>query len=148
MSINWPTGTTDVIDSIRTAIGRNITVYTTVSGIACTVSGCVLDPVTNLAVDQFCTTCSGFYWINTTSGLTLLAHVRLRNVDIPIWTVGGFIVDGDAQVQVKYTVSNLEAINNSAYFDVDTKHFLKKKISLRGVPEVNRIVVTLEEKEE
>ena len=148
MSISWPSDTTDVIDSIRDAIGRNITVYYTISGIACPASGCVLDPVTNLAVNQFCTTCSGFYWINTASGLTLNAHVRLRNVDVPIWTVGGFIVDGDAQVQVKYTESNITVINDSTYFEVDGKHFLKKKISLRGVPAVNRIVVTLEEKEE
>lgn len=147
MSISWPSDTTDVIDRIRDAIGRNITVYTTVSGVACTVSGCELDPVTNLSTDSFCPTCSGFYWINTISGLVLNAHVRLRNIDIPVWTVGGFIVDGDAQVQVKYTVSNLAAIDESAYFDVDGKHFLKKKLSLRGTPAVNRIVVTLDEKE-
>ena len=147
MSIFWPDNTTDIIDDIRDAIGRNITIYTTVSGIACTVSGCDLDPVTNLSTNQFCTTCGGEYWINTTSGVTILAHVRMKNVDVPVWTVGGFIVDGDAQVQVKYTVATLAAIEGADYYDVDGKQFLQKDLSFRGVPSVNRIVVTLVEKE-
>jgi predicted pyridoxine 5'-phosphate oxidase superfamily flavin-nucleotide-binding protein len=71
----------------------------------------------------------------------------MRNVDIPVWTVGGFIVDGDAQIQIKYTIAVMNAIDNIDYFLVDGKEFLKKQISLRGVPTVNRIVVTLEEKE-
>lgn len=147
MSIYWPDNTTDIIDDIRDAIGRNVTIYTTVSGIACTVSGCSLDPVTNLSTNQFCETCGGEYWLSTTSGVTVLAHVRMRNVDIPVWTVGGFIVDGDAQVQVKYTEATLAAIEGAEYYDVDGKQFLQKDLSFRGVPAVNRIVVTLVEKE-
>ncbi|MCK4822760.1 hypothetical protein KA005_43755 [bacterium] len=147
MTINWPSDTITVIDAIRDAIGREITIYSTISGMTCPASGCGLDPVTNLSIDSFCVTCSGFYWINTVSGLAVTAHVRLRNVDIPVWTVGGFIVDGDAQVQVKYTSTVMDAIDNVDHFLVDGKEFLKKKLSLRGVPTVNRIVVTLEEKE-
>lgn len=147
MSIYWPNNTTTIIDDIRDAIGRDITIYRTVSGIPCPASGCTLDPVTNLSTNQFCTTCSGQYWINTTSGVTVTAHVRLRNVDVPVWTVGGFIVDGDAQIQIKYTQSSIDAVDNSKYFLVDGKEFVKKDISLRGVPKVNRIVVTLVEKE-
>ena len=148
MSINWPTNSSEIIDDIRDAIGRDITIYREVTGIPCPASGCSLDPVTNLSTNQFCETCSGFYWINTLSGLTVNAHVRLRNVDIPVWTVGGFIVDGDAQVQIKYTTANIDAVDNCNYIEVDGKEFLKKNISLRGVPTVNRIVITLEEKEE
>ena len=147
MSIHWPDSTTDIIDDIRDAIGRNITIYTTVSGIPCPASGCSLDPVTNLAVDQFCITCSGEYWIDTISGITVTAHVRMKNVDVPVWTVGGFIVDGDAQIQVKYTVASVEAIESAAYYEVDGKEFVQKDLSFRGVPTVNRIVVTLVEKE-
>lgn len=147
MSITWPTDTTTVIDDIRDAIGREITIYRTVSGIPCTASGCALDPVTNLAVNSLCPTCSGFYWTNTVSGLTTAAHVRLRNVDTPIWTVGGFILEGDAQFQVKYTTANIEAIDNMEYVIMDGKTFVKKDISLRGVPIVNRVIVALEEKE-
>lgn len=147
MAIYWPDNTPDVIDEIRDAIGRDVTLFTTVSGIPCTVSGCDLDPVTNLSTNQFCPTCDGDYWINTASGLVVNAHVRMKNVDIPIWTVGGFIVDGDAQIQIKYTVANIQAIDNVEYIIADGKEFLKKDISLRGVPQVNRIVVTMVEKE-
>lgn len=147
MSITWPSNTTTVIDDIRDAIGRDITIYQTASGIACTASGCALDPVTDLSVNSFCPTCSGFYWINTVSGLTMTAHVRLKNVDTPIWTVGGFLLEGDAQFQIKYTVANIAAVDNMEYVVIDGKTFVKKDISLRGVPTVNRIVVALEEKE-
>ena len=146
MTITWPSNTTTVIDDIRDAIGREVTIYTTVSGLPCTASGCGLDPVTDLSINSFCTTCSGFYWINTVSGLAVTAHVRMRNVDIPVWTVGGFIVDGDAQIQIKHTITIMNAIDNVDHFLVDGKEFLKKQISLRGVPTVNRIVVTLEER--
>jgi len=147
MSIHWPDNTTDIIDDIRDAIGRNVTIYTTVSGIPCPASGCNLDPVTNLSVNQFCTTCSGDYWIDTASGVTVTAHVRMKNVDVPVWTVGGFIVDGDAQIQVKYTVAAVSAIEGAEYYEVDGKEFIQKDLSFRGVPTVNRIVVTLVEKE-
>jgi len=147
MTINWPSNTATVIDDIRDAIGRNVTIYSTISGMPCPASGCGLDPVTQLSINAFCTTCSGFYWINTVSGLTVNAHVRMKNVDTPIWTVGGFIIEGDAQIQVKYTTIIANAVNTSDYFLVDNREFLKKEISLRGVPAINRIVVTLEEKE-
>ena len=147
MVISWPSDTVTVIDDIRDAIGRDIIIYQTTSGIPCPASGCGLDPVTDLSIDSLCPTCSGYYWINTASGLTVNAHVRLRNVDTPIWTVGGFILEGDAQFQIKYTVANIEAVDNMEYVLMDDKVFVKKDISLRGVPTVNRIVVALEEKE-
>ncbi len=147
MPITWPSDTTTVIDDIRDAIGREITIYRTISGIACTASGCALDPVTNLSVNSLCPTCSGFYFINTVSGLIVNAHVRLKNVDTPIWTVGGFILEGDAQFQIKYTTTNIEAVDDMAYTVMDNKTFVKKDISLRGIPTINRIVVALEEKE-
>ncbi len=147
MSITWPSDTTTVIDDIRDAIGREITIYQTTSGIPCPASGCGLDPVTNLSIDSLCVTCSGYYWINTVSGLAVTAHVRLKNVDTPIWTVGGFILEGDAQFQIKYTTANIEAVDSMEYTEIDGKTFVKKDISLRGVPTVNRIVVALEEKE-
>jgi hypothetical protein len=147
MSIYWPDNTTDIIDDIRDAIGRDITIYATVSGIPCPTSGCSLDPVTNLSVNQFCVTCGGDYWIDTASGVTVTAHVRMKNVDVPVWTVGGFIVDGDAQIQVKYTEAAVSAIESAEYYEVDGKEFIQKDLSFRGVPTVNRVVVTLVEKE-
>ena len=147
MSIYWPSNTPDIIDEIRDTIGRDVTFYHTVSGIPCPVSGCDLDPVTQLSTNQFCDSCLGDYWINTTSGITVIAHVRMKNVDVPVWTVGGFIIDGDALVQIKYTQTMEDVVNSSEYILVDNREFVKKDISLRGVPSVNRIVVTLVEKE-
>lgn len=146
-TINWPSNTTEIIDKIRNTVGRDITIYSTVSGIPCTESGCELNPVTNLSTDQYCPTCSGEYWINDVSGLTLTAHVVMRNIDTPVWEVGGRIVEGDALVQLKLTETTVSAVNNSEYYIVDSRRFIKNNIVLRGVPEPNRILVTLEEKE-
>lgn len=146
-TIVWPTDTPDTIDAIRNAIGRDIIIYRSVQGVPCTASGCDLDPVTQLSTNQFCPVCSGFYYINTTSGLTVNAHVRMKEADVPVWTIGGYIVDGDAQVQIKYNDANIAAVNNSDYFLVDNREFIKKDIDLRGVPTVNRIIVTLVERE-
>jgi len=142
-SITFPTNTTEIIDDIRDLIGREITINVTTSGTPCPT--CDLDPVTGLAVDQFCLTCSGFYWINTISGLTLQARVLYKGVDTPIWVVGGRIVEGDAQVRVKYTDTNILAVESAESYLVDEKRYLMKSFELRGVPDVNRIVVTLEQ---
>jgi hypothetical protein len=71
----------------------------------------------------------------------------MKQVDTPVWEVGGLIVEGDALVQIKYTTANVNAVDNSDYFVVDGRQFVMKSLSLRGVPELNRILVTLEEKE-
>lgn len=149
--IYWPSNTAEITDTIRDTIGRNITINVTVSGIPCTASGCgVLDPITNLAVNQFCPVCSGFYWTNTLSGYILNAYVQWGRGEIPIWDTGGRLMDGDCSVQVKYTSANVTAIDNSANFVVDGKILLKESVEYRGVPDINRVLVTLKdvEKEE
>lgn len=147
MTIVWPDDTADVIDDIRDAIGRDIVLYRTVSGIACPTPGCDLDPVTGLSTDQFCAVCGGEYWLSTASGITIKAHVFDRTLDVPVWTAGGLIVDGDISAQIKYTVTNLDAVENAEYYEVDGKEFIQKSFSLRGVPDLNRIVIALIEKE-
>jgi len=146
MVILWPTNTTEVIDEIRNTIGRDIVIYGPVSGIPCT-AGCTRDPVTNLSTDQFCQICFGNYWLGTASGITCSAHITWRGGDVPVWMPGGQIVDGDCRVQIKYTVTMMEHVDNSTYFVVDDREFIKQDISLRGVPDVNRIVITLVQKE-
>lgn len=147
MVITWPSNTTEITDEIRNVIGRDITIYLTVSGIPCTYSGCYLDPVTNLSTNQFCPSCAGSYWLETVSGYNVLAHVRPLELDSSIYVTGGVVVEGDALVQIKYTVESLNAVQNSKYYIVDNKTFIQKNFSIRGVPTVNRIVVTLVEKE-
>lgn len=147
MYITWPTNTASVTDQIRNAIGRNIQVFYPVSGVACVYSGCFYDPTTGLSTNPFCPSCDGKYWINTISSVNMLAHVTIKGADTPVWTTGGYIVDGDAVVQVKYTASGYETIQNAEYYIVDSRKYLMKNISLRGVPNPNRIVIVLEQQE-
>lgn len=147
MTITWPTNTVTVIDEIRDAIGRSILIYNSVSGIPCPYSGDSLDPITNLSTNQFCPICSGNYWINTVSGVTITAHVTWAGADQPIWTPGGRIVNGDCLVQLKYSLVNMGYVDNAEYFVVDSRKLIKKTAELRGVPNPNRILVALVEQE-
>lgn len=146
-TITWPTDTADSIDAIRNAIGRDILINVTVSGIPCTVSGCDLDPVTGLSTNQFCSECSGFYYINTISGYAVLAHVNWGQADTPIWETGGRVTEGDCLIQLKYTVTNEAAVDGSKSFVVDGKTLVKEAVDYRGVPDINRILVTLTQEE-
>lgn len=146
-TITWPTDTGDVVDDIRAAIGRSVLINVTVSGTPCVASGCYLDPVTDLSTNQFCLVCSGFYWINTTSGYTVMSHVNWGQAETPVWVAGGRIIDGDCLLQMKYTVANVDAVDNSKNFIVDGKTLVKKSVDYRGVPSINRILVTLEQEE-
>ena len=147
MVITWPSNTAEITDEIRDAIGRNITIYVTVSGIPCTYSGCYLDPVTNLSTNSFCPTCGGSYWLETVSGYEVLAHVRMVGLDFPLYVPGGITMKGDAEAQIKYTVASKYAVEHAKYYEIDNKTFVQKDFDTRGVPTVNRIVVTLVEKE-
>lgn len=146
-SIYWPSNTTVITDAIRDTIGRDILINVTVSGIPCPASGSALDPVTNLAVNQFCPICSGLYWINTISGYIVNAYVQWGQGEIPIWEAGGRIIDGDCLVQLKYTSANVTAIDDSASFIVDSKKLIKESVEYRGVPDINRVLVTLKDVE-
>ncbi len=147
-NIVWPTGTVTVIDNIRDVIGRDITINVTVSGVPCTASGCgVLDPVTGLSTNQFCSTCSGLFWINTISGFVTKAHITWGDAERSLWETGGTVLDGDCLVQVKYTIASVDAVDNAKNFIVDNKILVKKSVDFRGVPEINRMLITLEQEE-
>lgn len=146
--ISWPSDTVTVIDAIREEIGRYITINVTVSGIACSNPNCSLNPITNLSTNQYCSTCHGQYWISTTSGFLVKAHITWRPSERPIWETGGLIVDGDCLVQMKYTVSGIDAVDNADNFEVDGKTLLKKTVEFRGVPDINRILVVLQQQDD
>jgi hypothetical protein len=145
MTIFWPSETDriSVIDGIRDAIGRDITIMVTVSGIAC--PACSLNPVSNLSTNPFCPTCGGAYWLNTTSGYIVNAHVSIGEIDLPWRVAGGYIEKGEALVQIKYTATGLYAVQHAVHYIVDGKVYLQDDISYRGVPEINRMVITLKE---
>lgn len=146
MTISFPSNTEDTIDAIREAIGRNVT-FVTVSSIACTASGCGLDPVTNTSINSFCTTCSGLYWIPNLSTYIVKAHVTWGNADQMNWVTGGQFFEGDARVQVKYTDELLAELERTEYVVVDGKNFEVRSKIYRGVPELNRVLIDLVERE-
>jgi hypothetical protein len=146
-NISWPSDTVTVIDNIRDTIGRDITIDVETQGVPCPASGCGLDPVTQLSVNQFCITCSGYYWINTLSGYVTKAHITWGDADRSLWETGGTILDGDCLVQIKYTVASESAVANAGRFHVDNKILVKKSVDYRGVPAINRMLITLEQED-
>ena len=144
MNIAFPNDTEDTIDSIRAAIGRNIT-FMTVTKIDCVV--CELDPTTNTSMDSFCTTCSGLYWIPVYSGYHINAHVTWGNADQLNWVTGGQLFDGDCRVQVKLTDEIKTILGITEFVIVDEVSFEIKSKLYRGVPELNRVLIDLIERE-
>jgi len=143
MSITWVEDYKQVIDDIRNAIGRDITINVpTIS--ACSL--CTLDPTTNLSTDPFCIACEGAYWIETVSGYSVNAHVTWGKVDELGWVSGGQLAEGDCKVQIEYTDTNKNVVDISDIFIVDDKEMAKKNIIYRGVPSINRIIINLEER--
>lgn len=147
MVITFPSDYSDKIDEIRDLLGRSVQINIPVSGIACAEPGCDLDPVTGLSTDQFCETCDGDYWINTTSGYSLTARVLYKTVGIPVWNPHGMLFDGDLQLRIKYSDDHLNYVETGESFVVDEKTYILKGYELRGVPDPNRIVISLIEKE-
>ena len=148
MNIVWPSNTTEIIDEIRFAIGRDVDFYIVASSIACPV--CDVDPVTNTSTDSFCPTCSGVYWIPVWSAYTISGHITWANADILTWPVGGQQFDGDVRVQIKYTPENLTIVDDcqtEGYVIVDTKTMEIKSRILRGVKQLNRILIDMIERE-
>lgn len=135
--------TVAIKDAIRESIQRAIIINVAVVGTPCPV--CDLDPITQTSTDSFCATCSGVYWLNTTSGYTTSGHVKWVRADQPMYTAGGVIDVGDCIVTVKHTNANLTAVENSDSFIVDNRDLYLKSYVLKGVQELDRIRIFLKE---
>lgn len=147
MQISWPSNTRNTIESIIDAIGRNVTFYTaTISG--CTASGCGLDPVTDTSINSFCPVCSGSYWISTMSGYNIKAHVTWKFSGQEEFHTGGSVFLGDGIVKVMYSGPYMDVINNAEYMAVDGKQVDIQRVTLLGVPSVNRIILDFKERNE
>ena len=143
-TITFPENTEEVIDSIRDAIGRPIEWHTvTLSG--CSV--CELDPTTNESTDSFCPVCSGLFYIPTYTTTIISGHVTWGYSEQLGWVSGGQLAEGECRVQIKYTVANLDIIENAKKIFVDGKEMQMEKKTLRGVKNINRILIDLNEKE-
>jgi hypothetical protein len=145
MAITFP-DTVTIIDDIRSAIGRDIIfVQATLSG--CTYSGCSLDPIANSSINSYCPACSGLYWIPIYSTVTISGHVTWAPSDYNNWQTGGQQIDGDCRVQIKYTPANVVVVESSKWVEVDGKKLQVRKKMLRGVKQLNRILIDLIEVE-
>lgn len=126
--------------------GRIVTFYVIDSLSGCPV--CSLDPITNTSTDSFCTTCSGEYWIPVYSGWEVQAHVTEGRVDNKQWTTGGIIDNGEISVKFMHTASGEMIANTAEYVVVDGRIMvIQPGITKRGIPEVNRLIVYLKERE-
>lgn len=139
MTLPFPTGMKDTIDTMRDLIGRGITITVKEGQIACTLSGCVLDPVTNEATDPFCSGCDGRYWIPVYSGHTISGHIRWGFADQQYWQPGGIIPVGECQVTIEYTEENLDHVRRSDSWIVDDKTMYLKRFQLKGVRSTSEV---------
>lgn len=145
MLITFPSNTTEVIDKIRGAIGRPVNFYIISDTVTC--SGCILDPVTGTSTDSFCPVCSGNYYIYTYSGVSVSGHVFWNSSDMLNWPSAGFTFDGECRVQIKNTATNLNLVDTAKYVIVDNKKMSIGKKAFRGVPDINRIILYLDQEE-
>lgn len=141
----WPSNTTSVIDDIRGAIGRTVTFHVVASSYEC--PACGLDPVTGTAINSFCTVCSGNGIIAVLSGVEVSGHITWGFSELLGWKTGGQLDDGECRVQIKYTIANELLVDNSKFVTVDGREMLISKRILRGVPQINRILIDLIEKD-
>ena len=125
--------------------GRQVTFYVVESQSECPI--CNLDPITQTSTDSFCPVCSGEYWINHYSGWDVTAHVTWGTSENRDWRTGGMIDNGEVSVKFMYSGIYEELVHSSQYVVVDDREMDIKRILLRGIPEVNRIIVVLKEKE-
>ncbi len=152
MSFVFPEGTFDQINQIRGVVGRIVTINVIEGNTAC--PDCTLDPITNTSTDSFCETCDGLYWTPVISGYATSGHVRWLSADQNMYTPGGIVPEGDCKVTIQHTDLNMDRVERSNTWVVDSKTLYPLKIQVRGIRGPNeehrpsRIKVFLKEEED
>jgi hypothetical protein len=141
----FPSNTRETINDIINEDGRPVSFYVVDTISACPL--CSLDPITDTSTDSYCPECSGVYWIYTYSGWDVTAHVTWGKSENRAWETGGMIDNGDCTVKFIYSGGYENIVHSSQYVMVDNRRMNVEKIILRGVPSVNRIIVSLREEE-
>lgn len=141
----FPTNTNQLINEMIEQDGRVVTFYTA------TFSGCPIcsrDPISDTSTDSFCPVCSGMYWIPTYSGWDVQAHVTWGVLDNQGWETGGMLDNGECSVKFMYSGWMDTIIHDAEYVVVDERIMtVQPGIIKRGIPDVNRVIVKLKEKE-
>jgi hypothetical protein len=147
MILSWPSETfrPEFNNATISAIGRPVEFLYVYSSYPCPV--CSLDPVSNTSTDSFCVVCSGAYWLETISGVSISGHVTWKPADKLGWVTGGQLWEGDCRVRINYTDGIFAIIDKTKTVVVDDKEMQIKTIDLRGSPTVNRIILMLRERE-
>lgn len=143
MDITFPSDTKNTIDAIRSAIGRPVE-FVYESKVPC--SACSLDPVTDTSTNSFCLVCSGVGYVITYSGVVISGHITQGPIDGMQWATGGQYYDGDCRVQIEYTPTNITVVDKTTYVLLDGKKFDVRKKILRGVKEINRVILDMIER--
>jgi|SRR3990172_10679480 len=143
MTIQFPSDTRNIINQMRGAIGRTVTFKLPYYS-ACTTCG--LDPTTNTSLDSQCEECEGLYWIPSYSGVVISGHITHGHSDVINWQSVGEIFDGDVRVQIELEDTTITTLDATEYVVVDDKDYEIKKRILRGVPDLNRVLLDLVER--
>ncbi len=136
------------IEEIIGQIGRDVEFFYIYSTYACPNPADSLDPVTNTSTLSLCPICSGNYWIDVYSGVTMSAHVTWKFDYQNEYETGGLIFLGDAKVKVMHTPAREQLVKKAKYLVVDDKIMNVVKTTLLGAPAINRILIDVKEKEE
>lgn len=144
-NIPIPNHITNIIDDIRGSIGRLVGFTVLDSTTPCPV--CTLDPVTDTSTDSFCPVCSGVYYIKVVSEVTVSGHVTWKDADRVAYYSAGTVMEGDARVQIKYSTKNLDIIDRTEFVTLDSRKMQIQTVTPLGVPELNRIAISLIEEE-
>lgn len=140
----FPSNTRDLIEQMIEMDGRMVDYYTvTYSGCP----ACSLDPISNTSTDSLCLVCSGLYWIPTYTASGILSHVTWGKSEDKDWATGGMVDNGDCTVKFMHSAEREDFISEVQYVVVDDRTMNIVDIALRGIPEVNRVIVKLKEKE-
>jgi hypothetical protein len=136
--------TKSTIDAIRKAIGRPVTFYQEYL-VPCT--GCSIDSVTGLSTNPFHVPCAGRGYIITYSGTVISGYVSWSPSDNLNWQTGGQFFTGDCGLQISSDPPNPTIVTNAKYLVVDGKKMSVKNKIMRGTPQINRILLDLQEQE-
>lgn len=141
----FPTNCTEIIDAIRSGIGRMVTLHVQYR-YPC--PSCDVNPITDASTNPYCPTCSGLGYLLPISGTEVLSHISHGKLDEMNWKSGGVIDEGAVRIQFKYTVDNLALAKAAAYVQVDGERYKIDRIIKRGFPELNRIILDLSQEDE
>jgi hypothetical protein len=79
---------------------------------------------------------------------TISGHITWNFSEQLGWVSGGQLAEGDCRVQIKYSDETIEIVDKTLWVEVDGKKMEIVKRTLRGVKDVNRVLVDLREIED